>query len=83
MSIVYEAIRSGHRSPDKIRIATGKSLGQVRSALYNLSFAGMIVPVRESGKTRWATVSETDSVENEESSIYSGCSSIFCVTIHQ
>lgn len=83
MSLVYQAIREGHRSPEKIRAVTGKTPSQVRSALYNLSFVGMIVPARIDGKTRWVTVAEADSAEDDPVNIYSNCSSIFCVTIHQ
>ena len=75
MSRVYESITKGHHYQEHIRRDTGLLIGQVRSAIYSLSYVGMIYPGGVNKRRGWYL----HPPESKASSIFSGATSIFSV----
>lgn len=53
MSVVYQSIRDGNHTTQKICVDTRLLVGKVRSAVWNLVYVGMIHQERENGVTRY------------------------------
>ncbi|WP_294768609.1 hypothetical protein [uncultured Rhodoferax sp.] len=79
MRLVYDSILNGNHSVEAIRVDTKKLLGQVRSAIYNLSHIGMIKPVRVNGRTHWYLPGDVPAEPIKASGVFANCSSIFIV----
>jgi len=79
MRLVYESILDGNHTTEAIRIDTKKLLGQVRSAIYNLSHIGMIKPMKVNGRTHWYLPEDVPAEPIKVSDVFAHCSSIFCV----
>jgi len=50
---VYQSIRNGNHSQSKVLVDTALRLGQVRSALHNLRYVGMLDLVQVDGRSRY------------------------------
>lgn len=83
MRLVYDSIKDGNHSLEKIRVDTKKFIGQVKSAVYNLSHIGMVKPVDVNGRTHWYLPDQVPQSELASSDIFKNCPSIFMVSIHQ
>lgn len=61
MRRVFQSITDGNHSRIKIAVDTGLRDGQIKSALYNLSFIGLIDVRKENGKSRYMLADKDES----------------------
>lgn len=83
MRLVYESIRDGNHTAEKIRVDVCKYIGPVKAAIYNLSHVGMIKPVQVNGITHWYLRDDAPCDSPKSSEVFKRCPSIFMVSNHQ